>query len=124
VPGIDDDELGAIVYGILDKGCHHRVSLGHIAPDRDNHLGLGEILERIGHGSRTKALCQTGHRRRVADPGTVVDVVRAQYCPEEFLHLAGILVDAARRADPTARPHLLVRSSREVAQSSVSLIRG
>ena len=59
---------------------------------------FGDIVHRVGHGARTEGGGQTGHGAGVSETGAVVDVVRPDHLPREFVHQIVFFVRAFGRS--------------------------
>ncbi len=100
---IRDDELGAARRRILDPGRGHRMIHGRIRADDEDHLRLHHVHDRIRHGAGADSLEQRRHRRGVAEPRAVIDVVVAEACAHELLKKVRALVAALGRAEARQR---------------------
>ena len=64
---------------------------------------MGDIVDRVGHRAGAERLREAGHRRRVAHPGAVVRVVRAEAGAHHLLHHVDILIGGAGAGKPGQR---------------------
>ena len=73
-------------------------------PMMKNKLGIGgNIVHRVGHGTRTEGGRQTGHRAGVSETGAVVNVVRSDDLPRQFVHQVVFFVRAFGRSQHANR---------------------
>ena len=98
-PRINDDETCAAQHGLFDARAEDRMVLSGICPTHQNGPGALDIVERAGREAGTKDLLQCCRTRRVADPGTAVDVVGADDSAGELLREIVILVRCARGSE-------------------------
>ena len=56
-----------------------------IGSGNQNHLGLFNITDGVGHRSTAEGCGQTGHSGGMSEAGTVVDIVGFQHRPGEFV---------------------------------------
>ena len=77
--------------------------LGRIGADDDDDVGILALVERGGHRRRADALQQRRHRRRMAKPRAMVDIVGAEAGANQLLEQIGLLVRAFRRAEAGER---------------------
>src|SRR6478736_5315236 len=97
------DELRAALGRLLEEGRGDRMVLGRIGADDDDDIGVLALVERGGHRRRADALQQGRHRRRVAKPRAVVDIVGAEAGAHQLLEQVGLLVRAFRGAEAGER---------------------
>ena len=96
---IDDDELGAALRRLLEEGRGDRMVLGRIGADDHHHVGMLDLVEGRGHGARADALDQRRHRRGMAEPRAVIDIVVAEARADQLLEQIGFFVGAFGRAE-------------------------
>ena len=66
-----------------------------IRTDDEKQVGMGcHIVHRVGHGTRAKGGRQTGDRAGVSETGAVVDVIRPDDLPRQFIHEVVFLIGA------------------------------
>ncbi len=94
---VGDDQLGAVAHRALDVEGADRVRLGRVRADHEDGVGREDVDEGVGHGAAAQRLREAGDGRGVAEPGAVVDVVRADHGAHELLEEVVLLVRAARR---------------------------
>ena len=101
-PGVHQDEPGVVEFdGPLDKRGNYRVILGGVGAGDENHVGVGDVADGVGHCSTSKRGGQTGHRGAVSETGAVINAVGFQDRPGEFLSDVVLLVgDPGRGEDP------------------------
>ena len=100
---VDVDDLGAAAAGLLEERAGHRVVRGRVGTGDDHAVGVGHVAVGGGHRPGADALEQRRDRGGVAQPGAVVDVVRAEAGADELLEEVGLLVRALRRAEACDR---------------------
>src|SRR5207248_2642904 len=97
------NHVGAVQLLAGEHVLHrHRVRLRRVAAHDDHGLGVADVVVGVGLGAVAPGVGDTGHGRRVADAGLVVDRVGAPERP----HLAeqvGGLVGEFGRAEPVHR---------------------
>ncbi len=101
-PHVGHDELGALLHRALDQRAEHRVRLGGVgARDEDDVARLLDLAHRPRGRRRAHGAAHRRHRARVAEPGAVIDVVRAERAAhhphEEVVLLVGALGRGQRR---------------------------
>ena len=96
---VADDEGGAALGGIFEEGSGNRVVLGRVGADDQDDIGLERVGERRGDRRRTDGLEQSRHRRGMAQPGAVVDIVGAETGAHQLLEEIGLLVAALGRTE-------------------------
>ena len=101
---VHHENLGAALCRLLEEGRRDRVVFGRPRADDDDDVGIGRGGERRGHRARADPLHQRRHRRGVAQPGAVVDIVAAEPGAHQLLEEIGLLVRALGRAEPGQRP--------------------
>src|SRR5690606_31505275 len=82
---VGQDDLGAVLGGVLHPGRADRVVHGRVGADDHDHFGLDYILHRVRHSAGTDAFQQCDHGRCVAQAGAVVDVVAAETGTHQLL---------------------------------------
>ena len=100
---IHDDQLGAALGRVLDEGRGDRMVHGRIGADHDDHLGVHGRRERRRHRAGVQAFHQRRHRRGVAQPRAVIDIVGAEAGAHQLLEQIGLLVRALGRAEAGQR---------------------
>ncbi len=94
---IDDDHLGAVGLGPHDARGDQRVGLAGIRPGDQDTVGMLKLGDRVGHCPTAKRGDQTGHRGTVSKAGAVIDVVRSDHGPRQFLYEIVLLIGALGR---------------------------
>ena len=87
----------------LHPGGEHRVGVGGVGADQQDHVGALDGLEVLGAGGGAEGLVQAVAGGGVADPGAGVDVVVAERRPHHLLDDVDLLVGAARGGDAADR---------------------
>ena len=100
---IHHHELRAALGRLLEKGRGDRMILGRIGADDDDEIGILALVEGRGHRRRADAFEQRRHRRGVAQPGAVIDIVGAETGAHQFLEQIGFFVGAFGRAETGER---------------------
>ena len=100
---IHHDELGAALGRLLEEGRGDRMVLGRVGADDDDDVGVLALVEGRGHRGRADAFQQRRHRRGVAEPRAVVDVVGAEAGAHQLLEQIGLFVRALGRAEAGER---------------------
>ncbi len=77
--------------------------LGRVGADDDDEIGILALVEGRGHRGRADAFEQRRHRRGVAQPRAVVDVVGAEAGADQLLEQIGLFVRALGRAEAGQR---------------------
>ena len=97
---IDDDELVPLqlVRG-LHAGGEHRVALRRVRRDRQDQLGLGDVLDGAGIAAESHGARQALGGGRLAIARAIIDVVRPDHRPRELLHQVIFLVRALGGGD-------------------------
>ena len=117
-------ELGAALGRLLEEGRGDRMVLGRVGADDDDDVGVLALVEGRGHRGRADAFEQRRHRRGVAEPRAVVDVVGAEAGAHQLLEQIGLFVRALGRAEAgervAGRRGRGFSSGREAARSSAS----
>ena len=101
---VHHDELGAALGRLLEEGRGDRMVLGRIGADDDDDVGILALVEGRGHRRRADAFEQRRHRRGVAQPRAVIDIVGAEAGAHQFLEQIGLFVRALGRAEAGQRP--------------------
>ncbi len=99
---VQHDELRPFADATLHERTEHGVAFGGVGPHHDDDIGCQHRVEVLACGARAEGCRQPELRRRMADAGTVVDVVVAQRHPRELLHEEDLFVGTAgtgHRAD-------------------------
>ncbi|GCC47178.1 hypothetical protein chiPu_0031445, partial [Chiloscyllium punctatum] len=100
---IDHDQLGALAQPLLQSRGEHRVGRGWVGADDQHDVGILDRVEILGAGRGAVGLRQAVAGRRMADPGTGVDIVVAEAGADQLLHQIGLFIGAARRGDAADR---------------------
>src|SRR6185295_16018982 len=66
---------------------------------QDRDVGVDDVAVGGGYGTRSDVPRQRRDARRVAEPGAVVHVVRAEARADQLLEEVGLLIRALRRAE-------------------------
>ena len=91
---VGDDKLSPPTYCPDYLQCRYRVGFRGVGANSQNAGGLTDIVDGVGHRPTTEGCGQTGHSGGMSEPGTVVNIVGAQYRPAQFLGNVVILVGA------------------------------
>ena len=103
-PGVEHHEVGPVADVLLDASRQHRMRLGRVRPADEVGVGLADVLvDAVRHRAVAERLLERRHRRRVTEPGAVVDVLRAEHLPRELLDEIRLLVAPLRRREATDR---------------------
>ena len=97
---VHDDQLAAALGELLEVGRGHRMVLGGVGADDDGEVGVLDLVEGRRDRARADVLHQRRHRRGVAEPGAVVDVVVAEPLADQLLEEIRLLVRALGAAEP------------------------
>ena len=83
---IDDDDLllGPGLLGGADAVERHRMGLGHVAADDEDHVGEVDVVVAAGRAVAAEAGAIAGHRRGHAQPAVGVGVVAAEMALEQL----------------------------------------
>ena len=100
---IHDDEFGAALGSLLEECRGNRMVVGRVGADDDDDVGVLALVEGRGHGRRADAFQQRRHRRGVAEPRAMVDVVGAEAGAHQLLEQIGLFVRALGRAEAGQR---------------------
>ena len=93
---IGDDQLGTGAQASFHLRGEHRMRVGWIRTDDEDHIGVIDRVEILGTGRFAERGLQSITGRRMADARTGIDIVVAERRAHEFLHEPGFLVGAAR----------------------------
>ena len=96
------DHLRAVLLRAKDVLHGDRMRFGRVRPDEDHRLRLVHVVVGVGHGAVAPRVGNSRDRRRMADAGLVVDVVRAPV-RRELADEVGLLVAVLGRAEPVHR---------------------
>ncbi len=96
-------ELGAALGRLLEEGRGDRMVLGRVGADHDDQLGVLALVEGRGDGGGADAFEQRRHRRGVAQPRAVIDIVGAEAGANKLLEQIGLFVRALGRAEAGQR---------------------
>ncbi len=100
---VDDDELRALAQAALELRAEHRVAVGRVRADHDDHVRLLHRGEGLGAGGFAERVLEAVAGRRMADAGAGVDVVGQERSAHQLLDEVGLLVGAARGGDAAHR---------------------
>lgn len=101
--GIDTDQLRSIANRLLDERRRHRVIRSRVRAGHQADVGIGNVSKDVGHGTGADRFHQGRDRRRMTQPRAMVDVVRSQPGPDQFLKQVRFFVGALRRTEPGQR---------------------
>ena len=93
-PRVGDDQRGAGVGSLLDERRRHRVVVGGVRADDENGVRFQGVGKRVRHRAAADLVQQRRHRRGMAQPRAVVDVVGAEDRANELLKQVVVLVRA------------------------------
>ena len=77
--------------------------LGRVRADDDGDIGVLDLVEGRGHGTRADVFQQGGNGRGMTEPRAVVDIVVAEALADKFLEQIGFFVRALGRAEARNR---------------------
>jgi hypothetical protein len=100
---IHHDELGAALGRLLEKGRGDRMVLGGIGADDDDDVGVLAFVEGCSDRSRPNTFEQSRHRRGMAQPGAMIDIVGAETGAHQLLEQVSLFVGAFGRAEAGQR---------------------
>ena len=81
-------------------GTGYRVTIGGVGTDHHDGIGVLQVDDAVGGSTcTTKRTLHTECSRRVANPGTTVDVVGTDDRTNEFLHQIILFIRTAGRRD-------------------------
>src|SRR5262245_11653332 len=105
---IDEEELGAALFGMQQVQHRDGMCFGRIAPQQEDNFAVGNVVEAVGHRSVAEGTGDAGNGGRVANAGLVIAVVGAPHGHELAVEI-GSLVGKLRRSAPeyAVRPGLL-----------------
>ena len=83
---VGDDESRPPFLRLHDAARNDRMAGRGVVADKKDTIGFLEQGDAHAHGTRSNRFHEPDDRSRVAGAGAVVDVVRAQARPHEFLH--------------------------------------
>ena len=83
---VDHDEPGALPDALFHARPENGVAVGRVGADDQNDIAFFDGLEALCAGRFTQRLLETITRRRMANPGTRIDVVVAEGSAHEFLN--------------------------------------
>ena len=105
---IGDDQGRAARRRLLEIGRRNRVVLRRVGADHEDDVAVPAGGERRGDGAGADAFEQRRDRRGVAQPGAMIDIVRAEAGAHQLLEQVGLLVGALGRAEAGERVRSLV----------------
>jgi hypothetical protein len=97
--GIENDQLGALAQSFFHAGSEHRMRIGRVGTDNQDHIRFIDRVEILGSGGRAESGPKAIAGRRMADPRAGIDIVVAETGANELLDEVGLFVGAARRRD-------------------------
>ncbi|OIQ79003.1 hypothetical protein GALL_392840 [mine drainage metagenome] len=100
---VGDDQSRAGAQSLLQPRREHRVRVGRVGADDQDHVGVVDRLEGLRSGRSAEGLPQPVAGRRMAHARAGIDVVVAESRAHQLLHQIGFLVGAARRGDAADR---------------------
>ena len=100
---IHHDELGATLGRLLEEGRRDWMILGWVGADHHDHVGILHLVEGGRHRRGADTFQQCRHRRGVAQPRAMIDIVGAEAGAHQLLEQIGLLVRAFRRTE-TGKP--------------------
>src|SRR5580698_10423679 len=95
----DDQSPAAMLVRALDPCREHGMILRRIRSNDEHETSLLDIRNRTRVSTVTHRALQPHGCWVLAVAGTVVDIVRADYCPRKLLHQEALLSRALRRSD-------------------------
>ena len=93
--GIGDNQRSPFSHRVLHFESDDRMGGGSVGTNGENAGSLTDFYNRVGHCSATEGGGQTGHRGAMSETGTVIDIIRPQHRPREFLDNIVVLVSTA-----------------------------
>ena len=99
---VADDHLRTVLPRAKDVLHRDGMGLGGVRPDEDHRLAVVHVVVGVGHGAVAPCVGNSRDRRRMADAGLVVDVVRAPV-RRELADEVGLLVAVLGGAEPVHR---------------------
>ena len=100
---IHHDQLGAALGGVLDIGRGDRMVHGRVGADHDDDFGVHRGRKRRRHRARIQPFHQRRHRRGVAQPRAVIDIVGAEAGAHQLLEQVRLFVRALGGAEAGQR---------------------
>ena len=98
-PWIDHDG-GLAAHGeLLQLGTGYGVTIGGVGTDHHDGIGVLQVDDAVGGSTGSEGALHTKCSRRVAYPGTTVDVVGTDDRSNEFLHQIILFIRTAGRRD-------------------------
>ena len=82
---VNDNQRGAALGRLLEKGGCNRVVFSRVGADHQRHIGIVHIPEDIRHGAGTDGLLHSRDRGGVTQAGAVVHIVGAEHRADELL---------------------------------------
>jgi hypothetical protein len=95
--------LVPFLTAFLDPGGADRVVDRRVCADEQHDFCLGDVHDRVRHGAGADAFQQCEHRRCMAQPRAVVDIVAAEPRAHELLEEVGLFVAALGRTEAGQR---------------------
>jgi hypothetical protein len=96
-PWICHDESCAFLYSPGNLPAYNRVISCCIGTDGKDAGCIADLIDRVCHCAATETGGQTGHRRRVSETGTVVNIIGFQGYPGELLKEVVLFICASGR---------------------------
>ncbi len=121
---INDNEGFALHGVLLELRTGDRMSFGWIRTDNQNAIGIFQIGNRIRRCACTKGTLHPNRSRRMANTRTTVNIIRANYRTDKFLHQIIFLIRTTRRRNPCNRIRtvLLANTENAIHDVIISLI--
>ena len=91
--------VGAALCRLLEECRGDGMVLGRVGADDHDDVGVLDLVEGGGHGAGADALDQRRHRRGMAQPRAVIDVVVAEARADQLLEQISLFVRAFGRAE-------------------------
>ena len=87
-------------HRLADFRAENRVLFGGIRADDQHGLRMvGDVIHRVGHRTRAKGSGQTGHGAGVSETGAMIDIVRPNHLPGEFIHQVVFFIQTFGRGE-------------------------
>jgi hypothetical protein len=75
LPGIYNNELCTLLYGPGDLSANNGVISCSVRAYGEDASRIEDFIYRISHGPATETGGQTGHRWRVSETGTMINII-------------------------------------------------
>ena len=93
LPRINDDQPGAVfAHRLLQEGGDDRMRFGGVGADHHEAFQVGHLGDGVAHGGGADGKLQPRDAAGVAQPGAVIDVVRADHRAQILLEEVAVLV--------------------------------